>query len=42
MQRGVAGVFGKQFYNYVADECPDKIRFVEMVNYDRHAQYEML
>ena len=42
MQRGAAGVFGKQFYNYVADECLDKIRFVEMVNYDRHAQYEML
>ena len=42
IQRGAAGVFGKRFYNYVIDECSDKIRFVEMVNYNRHAQYEIL
>lgn len=42
MRRGVAGVFGKQFYNYVANECPEKIKFDKMVNSYRHAQYIVL
>ena len=42
MSRGVAGVFGKQFFNYVADTCPNKIMFVKKVNNDRHAQYQVL
>ena len=42
MKRGVAGVFGKQFYNYVADTCPEKIMFVGMTNRNRHAQYKVV
>ena len=41
MKRGVAGVFGKQFYNYVLDNYKGKIDFVGMVNRNRHAQYEV-
>ena len=39
MRRGIAGVFGKQFYNYVMDVYPEKIKFDKMVNSNRHAQY---
>lgn len=42
IKRGMAGVFGKQFFNYVEDNCSDKIKFVGMTNYGRHAQYQML
>lgn len=42
IQRWAAGVFRKQFYNYISEECPDKISFVEMTNYGRHAQYQIL
>ena len=42
LERGVAGVFGKRFYNYVTDDGTDKIKFVGMVNYGRHAQYRMV
>ena len=41
IKRGVAGVFGKQFYNYVIDNYSDKIEFVGMTNYGRHAQYKI-
>lgn len=39
IERGVAGAFGKQFFNYVTDVCPEKIGYVGMTNYGRHAQY---
>lgn len=42
IKRGVAGTFGKAFFNYVAEECSDKIRFVGMTNHGRHAQYEIV
>lgn len=42
IQRGMAGVFGKQFFNYISDKGTEKIRFVGMTNYGRHAQYEIL
>lgn len=42
IQRGAAGVFGKQFFNYVVEECPDTIKFVGMVNYGKHAQYKKI
>lgn len=42
IERGVAGVFGKQFFNYIQEECQDKIKFIGMTNYGRHAQYEVL
>lgn len=42
IKRGTAGVFGKQFFNYVQETCPDKIKFVGMTNYGRHAQYQVL
>lgn len=42
IQRGAAGVFGKQFFNYVLDEYPSKIQYVGMVNYGRHAQYKII
>ena len=42
MKRGTAGVFGKQFFNYVADACPEKIMFVGMTNHGRHAQYKVV
>ncbi|MBU3214782.1 DUF1413 domain-containing protein [Clostridium estertheticum] len=42
IQRGVAGVFGKQFFNYISHECSDKIKYVGMTNYGRHAQYKMM
>ena len=42
IQRGAAGVFGKQFFNYVNEECRDIIKFEGMVNYGRHAQYKKL
>lgn len=39
IERGVAGVFGKQFFNYIQDECPEKIEFHDMADYGRHARY---
>ena len=42
MKRGIAGVFGKQFFHYVADTCPEKIMFVGMTNRGRHAQYKVV
>lgn len=42
IERGVAGAFGKQFFNYISDKCPDSIIYVGMTNYGRHAQYKML
>jgi hypothetical protein len=42
MKRGVAGVFGKQFYHFVSDHCLETIRFVGMTNRGRHAQYEIV
>lgn len=41
-ERGVAGVFGKRFFNYVSDGGTDKIEFARMVDYGRHAQYKMI
>lgn len=41
IERGVAGAFGKQFFNYITDECTEKIEFVGMTNYGRHAQYKV-
>ncbi|BBK79009.1 MULTISPECIES: hypothetical protein [Clostridium] len=41
IERGVAGAFGKQFFNYITDECAEKIEFVGMTNYGRHAQYKV-
>ena len=41
IKRGSAGVFGKQFYNFVLDNYMDKIEFVGMTNYGRHAQYKI-
>ena len=42
MKRGVAGVFGKQFFTYVTETCPEKIMFVGMTNRNRHAQYKVV
>lgn len=42
IQRGVAGVFGKQFFNYITSECPGRIEFVGMTDYGRRAQYKRL
>lgn len=41
IERGIAGVFGKRFFNYIEDGGSDKIEFVGMTNYGRHAQYRM-
>ncbi|EJT6613107.1 DUF1413 domain-containing protein [Clostridium perfringens] len=41
IERGVAGVFGKRFFNYIESGGSDKIEFVGMTNYGRHAQYRM-
>lgn len=41
IERGVAGVFGKQFFKYISEECPDKIEYFGMTNYGRHAQYRV-
>lgn len=42
IKRGFAGVFGKQFYNYVEESCKGKIEYKMQVDYGRHAQYEIL
>ena len=42
IERGVAGAFGKQFFNYILDKCPGSITYVGMTNYGRHAQYKIL
>lgn len=41
IERGIAGVFGKRFFNYVLEVCPEKIEYVGMTNYNRHAQYKV-
>ena len=41
IERGVAGVFGKRFFNYIENGGSDKIEFAGMTNYGRHAQYRM-
>lgn len=40
--RGVAGVFGKQFFNFVKEEYPNVIQFEKMVDCGRRAQYKMI
>ena len=40
--RGVAGVFGKQFFNFVETECSEKIKFIKMVDSGRRAQYKII
>lgn len=40
MRRGVAGVFGKQFFHYVADTCPEKIMCIDRTG--RHALYKVV
>lgn len=42
LKRGEAGVFGKQFFQYIQDQCSNQIIFSEMVNSGRHAQYKIL
>ncbi len=42
IERGPAGVFGRNFYNYVEAECQDIIKFDQMVSYGRRAQYAMI
>ena len=42
IRRGFAGAFGKQFFNYITHKCPDKIKFIGMADYGRHAQYKKL
>lgn len=41
MERGIAGVFGKRFFNYIEDGGCKEIEFTGMTNYGRHAQYRM-
>lgn len=40
--RGVAGVFGKQFFEYVEKKYPGMIKYVGQVNCGRHAQYQII
>ena len=42
VQRGFAGAVGKQFYTYVLNHCADRIEFVGMTDYKRHAQYRII
>ena len=42
IERGVAGVFGKQFFKFVETECSEKIKFDKMVNSGRRAQYKIV
>lgn len=42
LPRGEAGVFCKKVFNYIIDACSDKIKYVGLVHYERHAQYEIL
>jgi len=42
IKRGVAGVFGKQFFNYVEEEYQGIIEFNGMADYNRHASYKIL
>ncbi len=42
LKRGEAGIFGKQFFNYVLAHCQDQIKFVGMTDSGRHAQYKIL
>ncbi len=40
IKRGIAGVFGKKFFNYVVDNDVD-IEFVSMDKYERRAMYRL-
>ena len=42
IKQGAAGVFGKQFNNYISQYYDDRIVYVGKTNYDRHAQYKIL
>ncbi len=42
MKRGVAGIFGRQFFDYITENCPNKIMFVGMTPNGRLAQYKVL
>lgn len=42
IERGVAGVFGKQFFNFVEAECSEIIKFDKMVESGRRAQYKII
>ncbi len=42
IERGVAGVFGRQFFRYVEEEHPGVIKYDKQVNCGRHAQYIVL
>lgn len=41
IERGPAGVFGKNFYNYIQDNPDLGIEFVNMGKYGRRATYKM-
>lgn len=32
LKRGFAGVFGKRFFDYVVEHCPDTIEFIKVKN----------
>ncbi len=40
--RGVAGVFGKQFFEYVQTKHKGMIKYIGQVNCGRHAQYQII
>ncbi len=40
--RGFAGVFGKQFFEYVEHKYPGMIKYVGQVDCGRHAQYQII
>lgn len=42
MKRGFAGVFGKNFYNYVKKEYPGRIEFIGMTGAGGLAQYQVI
>lgn len=42
LQRGASGVFGRRFFTHVTNNFSDKIQFVGMTNYGRHAQYKII
>jgi len=42
IERGLAGVFGKNFYNYIEDNPDLGIRFVNMGKYGRRATYKLM
>ena len=42
LQRGVAGVFGRQFFKYINEEYKDKIVYVGTNKQKRQAEYEII